>query len=382
MTPLNVTSATGQAQGSDAILLFRIVSLRSLLPGLPACGYDSDPDANHNRSGTIEKQRLLFMGTRGGSAAAPSSSIKARTQTKGSVKGKYPGLEVLTLKGLVNDEEVAEAVSPGRHITKRRARSPPVSAELLESVHGTPVASQDKPLQGQPGLSHESYPQPAAKFKFSDTVLWTYYRHQHCQFHTSNRPVSPLFLRTDPHPSQRPQFPNRHSYAGSGSPSQWASRSPPAAASSPAPINARKRMESDCSEDEADLFFSSGPADSSFAISLQRGCTPSLKKKQKRESLNPLPKKFRPRDSGVVLTDSDDHHTNFVMAAMPRASTSVSTVASSFDEGFRLFLRPPATLPDFDVPSFPTNRLDRHETSDTASRASGLDAYEVTSALY
>ena len=98
-------------------------------------------------------------------------------------------------------------------------------------------------------------------------------------------------------------------------------------------------MESDCSDDEADLFFSSGPADSSFAISLQRGCTPSPKKKQKRESLDPLPKKFRPRDSGVVLNDSDDDldlafddRTNFVMAAMPRASTSMSTVASSFDD--------------------------------------------------
>lgn len=98
-------------------------------------------------------------------------------------------------------------------------------------------------------------------------------------------------------------------------------------------------MESDSSEDEADLFFTSGPADSSFAISLQKMSTPSPKKKQKRESLEPLPKKFRPRDSGVVLTDSDDDldlplddGTNFLMAAMPRASTSVSTVASSNDD--------------------------------------------------
>ena len=94
-------------------------------------------------------------------------------------------------------------------------------------------------------------------------------------------------------------------------------------------------MESDSSEDEADLFFSSGAADSSFAISLQKGGTPSPKKKQKRESLDPLPKKFRSRDSGVVLTDSDDDldlpldiGKNYLMAAMPRASTSVSTVAS------------------------------------------------------
>ena len=98
-------------------------------------------------------------------------------------------------------------------------------------------------------------------------------------------------------------------------------------------------MESDSSEDEVDLFFGSGPASSSFAISLQRGCTPSPKKKQKRESLDPLPKKFRPRDSGVVLSDSDeeldlpiDDGKNFLMAAMPRASTSLSTVASSNDE--------------------------------------------------
>ena len=153
------------------------------------------------------------------------------------------------------------------------------------------------------------------------------------------KPVSPLFPRANPQPIQGPRFPNRHSYAGSGSPSAWANHSPPLIASSPAPVNARKRMESDCSGDEADLFFSSGPADSSFAISLQRGCTPSPKKKQKCESLDPLPKKFRPRDSGVVLSDSDDDlglafddHTNFVMAAMPRVSTSVSMVASSFDE--------------------------------------------------
>ena len=32
-------------------------------------------------------------------------------------------------------DEVAEAVSPGGHITKRRARSRPVSQELLESAH-------------------------------------------------------------------------------------------------------------------------------------------------------------------------------------------------------------------------------------------------------
>ncbi|PIL34245.1 transporter [Ganoderma sinense ZZ0214-1] len=435
MTPLNITSASGQTQGSasTALLFDRLaplsaprfasvretpqtkaetelhlrkqaetmtmLSIRDLDRSDDESGYDSDPDAIHNHSGTIEKQRLLFMGSTGGSAAAPFSSIKARTRTKGNGKGKSPGLEVLTRKGLVNDDEVVEAISPGGHVTKRRARSRPVSAELLESVHRTPVASQDK-VTATPRIN-ESKSASTVAFPSTRTMRTRTIsnssttssesasprRRPHAagatrtrtQSHTSrtlnrlqssssatlffgpsigpstanttkdrksgrtssanNKPASPLFLRTDPHPTQRPQFPNRHSYAGSGSPSAWASRSPPAVASSPVPVNARKRMESDCSDDEADLFFSSGPADSSFAISLQRGCTPSPKKKQKRESLDPLPKKFRPRDSGVVLSDSDDDldlafddHTNFIMAAMPRASTSVSTVASSFDD--------------------------------------------------
>lgn len=36
------------------------------------------------------------------------------------------------------DEEVAAAISPGGHITKRRARRRPLSAELLESTHRSP----------------------------------------------------------------------------------------------------------------------------------------------------------------------------------------------------------------------------------------------------
>ena len=133
-----------------------MLSIRDLAHSDDESGYDSDPDAIHNRSGTIEKQCLLFMGSTGGSAAAPFSSIKARSRTKGTVKCKSPGLEVLTRKGLVNDEEVVEAISPGGHVTKRRARSRPVSAELLESVHGTPVAPQDKVRCAfvRHGLSH------------------------------------------------------------------------------------------------------------------------------------------------------------------------------------------------------------------------------------
>ncbi|KAI0711487.1 hypothetical protein C8Q76DRAFT_858336 [Earliella scabrosa] len=394
MTPLNVTSALAHSQGDSFSLTASPLSLpplqlpiRDLDQSGDESGYDSDPDAN----GTIEKQPLLFAGG-SGTSAAPFSSIKARSRTKASAKGKPPSLEVLTRKGLVNDEEVAEAISPGGHIIKGRARSHPVSAESLKSVQSTPVVSH-KQVTATPRInegnsastvafpstrtmrtrttsnssvtsSESGSPRPNAsgttrtrtqshtgrtlnrlESSSSATLFFGPSIHNSSSAKKSskgsrtasvtNTPVSPLFLRSEP-PSARPSFINRHSYAGGcadpGASSAWASRSPAAAPSSPAPVNARKRMESDSSEDEADIFFSSGPADSSFAISLQKGGTPSPKKKQKRESLDPLPKKVRPPDSGVVLSDSDgeldlplNEGKNFMMAAMPRASTSPGT---------------------------------------------------------
>ncbi|KAI0356125.1 hypothetical protein OH77DRAFT_1401291 [Trametes cingulata] len=433
MTPLNVTSALpAHSQSDSASMLFdrlaplsaprfssrtpqtkaetelhlkkqaetmTMLSIRDLDHSADESGYDSGPDAKR----TIENQQRLFMATPGGSAA-PLSSIKPRSRIKPAARVKSPGLEVLTRKGLTNDEEVAEAISPGGHVTKRRARSRPVSAELLESLHYTPTVSHNQ-TTATPRI-HESKTASTVAFPSTRTMRTrtrsnssstssesgSPRRRLHptagavprtrTQSHTSrtlnrlqssssatlffgptinsdsgaaknstkrgNRtssvsrsPAPQVFLRPDPTPSQRPKIINRHSYAGSNDAPSWAwtSRSPAAAASSPPPATGRKRLESDSSEDEADLFFSSGPADSSFAISLQRGGAPSPKKKQKRESLDPLPKKFRPRDSGVVLDDSDDEldiplddGTDFLTAAMPRASTSVSTMGSSSDD--------------------------------------------------
>ncbi|KAI0633439.1 hypothetical protein C8Q77DRAFT_1058135 [Trametes polyzona] len=434
MTPLNVTSAVASRSHTDSgILLFdrlaplsaprfcsrtpqskaetelhlkkqaetmTMLSIRDLDHSADESDRESDTDAKR----TIDSQQRLFLATPGGSGA-PLSSIKPRTRVKATAKLKSPGLEVLTRKGLINDDEVVEAISPGGHVTKRRARSRPVSAELLESVHNTPSVGHNQ-TTATPRIN-ESHSASTVAFPSARTMRTrtksnssttssesgSPRRRLHptagtmprtrTQSHTSrtlnrlqssssaslffgppitasngcatsnskkrtNRapstshsPAPPLFLRPEPASAQRPNVANRHSYAGSDTiPSYaWASRSPPATASSPPPATGRKRLESDSSEDEADLFFSSGPADSSFAISLQKGGTPSPKKKQKRENLEPLPKKFRPRDSGVVLDDSDedldiplDHGADFLTAAMPRASTSVSTVGSSNDD--------------------------------------------------
>ena len=100
-----------------------------------------------------------------------------------------------------------------------------------------------------------------------------------------------------------------HSYAGSTTSSPWSG--------------------GNNSDEEADLFFGDGPADSSFAFSLT-GDTPSPKKKQRTESVELLPKKFRPRDSGIVLDESDGGEL-FGDDGVPRASTSVSTMGSNSD---------------------------------------------------
>lgn len=74
----------------------------------------------------------------------PASKASAKGKVKGKSKtaslGRALGASLLTMaknggKGNGNESEVAEAISPGGHITKRRARSRPVSQELLESEH-------------------------------------------------------------------------------------------------------------------------------------------------------------------------------------------------------------------------------------------------------
>ncbi|EIW62905.1 uncharacterized protein TRAVEDRAFT_141457 [Trametes versicolor FP-101664 SS1] len=431
MTPLNVTSAA-ITRDSGALLFDRLapisaprfcsrtpqskaetelhlrkqaetmtmLSIRDLDHFPDESDHDSDVDGKR----TIEYQQRLFRATSGGSAA-PLSSIKPRTRLKPTANAQSPGLEVLTRKGLINDEEVAEAISPGGHVTKRRARTRPVSSELLDSVHNTPAAFHTQQATTTPrineskGASTVAFPSARTmrtRTKSNSSTTSSESSSPRRRLHatasanprarteshtgrtlnrlqssssatlffgpaitrsttsvnkgsakrtsrappTTNSPIPPLFLQPDTPSSQRPKIVSRHSYAGSDVPSwAWESRSPAAVASSPPPAAGRKRLESDSSEDEADLFFNSGPADSSFAISLQNGGTPSPKKKQKRENLEPLPKKFRPRDSGVVLDDSDedldiplDDATDFLTAAMPRASTSVSTMGSSSDD--------------------------------------------------
>ena len=77
-------------------------------------GYDSDPDVREAE----DNGQALF----GGSPLAQTPL----TSAKGKGKLKSPALEPFMRTGQMNNEEVAEAISPGGHVTKRRARPRPV----------------------------------------------------------------------------------------------------------------------------------------------------------------------------------------------------------------------------------------------------------------
>ncbi|GBE81461.1 predicted protein [Sparassis crispa] len=412
LTPLNVTSAAGREQGDSSGVAFdRLAPLSAprfvlhtpqtkaetemhlkrqaeTMTLLRISDMDRSGDESGYDSGPGEDNgRRLF-----GDNAAPNmvSSVASKGKTKVGLS-RSPALRLLMRKGDTNDTEVVEAISPGGHVTKRRARSRPVSSELLESVRGAPVildykvnvASQyinemqtnsvafppaSRPHRSSsPSSSSSEIGSPLSRPRLSIMPL----PHMDVQSPTS-KPKGPLnrlasassatlffgpsiparntgtnadpsrkqSLATSASPSKgnaSPSLPldlnkrssphsrirNRHSYAPHGSAREKRQSSSPC--TSP-PL----KRHSDEDEDE-DLFFS-GPADTSFAFSLTEG-TPSPKKKQKRDIPSPLQKKFRPRDSGVVLDESDSDSGLYGHGgAMPQASTSVSTMGSEAEE--------------------------------------------------
>lgn len=129
---------------------------------------------------------------------------------------------------------------------------------------------------------------------------------------------------------------NRHSYAGPGSsPSNlpvWSTiqtRKVSVSPKSSPPVHVGDKS---CgSLDDEDMFFSIGPQDSSFVFSVTEG-TPSPRSKN--SGVTTLPRKFKPRDSGVVMSDDDDVMSlgGGYLNVMPTASTSVGSVHSDVED--------------------------------------------------
>ncbi|KAG5652393.1 hypothetical protein H0H81_005150 [Sphagnurus paluster] len=308
----------------------------------------------------------------------------ARLQAKLAGKGK--GKE---------KEEVAEAISPGGHIIKRRARRRPLSSELLESAR--PAASPAKvsttaahrPRNGivfpsaphsrkraGSGSSSSDLGSPAPRRRLSNA------RPAPPKLGSATHPPSRLpmnrqdstssatlfFGPSIPQPAstirsrtnclsssissapfgetKRSKTANRHSYAGSGqslnlqvwNTIQTRDPSPSPKSSPPAQMNRSYNQD----DYDQDMFFGSGLHDSSFAFSVIEG-TPSPR--VKKVNIPTLPKKYKPRDSGVVLSDDDDEHM-FVsgdnLHLMPSASTSVGSIHSDTDDN----LVTPSFCPD------------------------------------
>jgi mitosis inhibitor protein kinase SWE1 len=167
--------------------------------------------------------------------------------------------------------------------------------------------------------------------------------------------------------STRPFLHNRHSYAGPGSASGRSGKKLPwtrggvlrgsPGSESPSPRSCLSDGEThilDDDDDDEDMFFD-GPKDSSFVFSVTEG-TPSPRRNSVGGGAG-LRKKYKPRDSGVVMSDDEGNSMNMgtgmgmymrmggtlgasgsiggagdYLSVMPSASNSVNSVSSDVDQ--------------------------------------------------
>ncbi|KAJ4483261.1 hypothetical protein J3R30DRAFT_3284361 [Lentinula aciculospora] len=283
------------------------------------------------------------------------------------------------------DEEVAEAVSPGGHVIKRRARARPLSDQLLSSnisqvpatktsAHGNGVtfptgaphfrdhaspSSSSSSEAGSPlprrrafGL-HPSKPSAyrraplnrvdSATLFFGGPAVTSVPSPLGSPPSFSRRVTTSISSDAVDSPftvGARSKILNRHSYSGSGpvTPS-WRQMQPRSNQMSPQtspPLSCTAGDTESCDTDDDDSMMVDLPTNSSFVLSVTED-TPSPKRfSRKSEQIS---KKYT-RDSGIVLSDEDEDM-EFVesstsserLSTMPRASTSVSSLYSDFEDG-------------------------------------------------
>ncbi|KAJ3811175.1 hypothetical protein F5876DRAFT_88461 [Lentinula aff. lateritia] len=299
-------------------------------------------------------------------------------------RGKVEAALRLAGKGKFN-EEVAEAISPGGHIIKRRARARPLSDELLSSTVSQVSATRSLAYNG---LNAVTFPTGASQFRdhaspssSSSESGSPMPRRRASGLHPSKPPVyrraplnrvdsATLFfggpavtaapslaspstssrrfttsISSDAAESpfttaSRPKILNRHSYSGSGpvTPS-WRQMHPRSNEVSPTtspPLSyTAGETETYDTDDEYSMMVDL-PANSSFVLNITED-TPSPKRIGR--TSEQISKKYT-RDSGIALSD-DDEDMEFVesstsserLSTMPRASTSVSSLYSDIEDG-------------------------------------------------
>lgn len=333
----------------------------------------------------------------------------ARMKNKVPSFGKSAG-RMLANKGKLK-EEVAEAISPGGHVTKRRARSRPVSAELKQSVRspkspgrvGSNSPSADviyAHRRGQILASSSS----ATRSKARSTVTFPSSHARSSSSSSASEASSPVPRRRIsataarmPPPPKLPALPlpprpplnrlesvssatlffgpaipqsprvavrsrtntlivpgapdpvpqtsvkrkaNRHSYADPDDLRAWNAVQVRLPSPVSSPGNADGLVNTDVDDD---MDFEDDPPNSSFLLSITAS-TPSPPTK------TALRTKYKPRDSGVVVSD-DDGGMVFAnkslgrgdsLSPIARSSTSLSSVFSDNDDG----LVTPGVAPD------------------------------------
>ncbi|KAF9051208.1 hypothetical protein BDZ89DRAFT_1057063 [Hymenopellis radicata] len=266
----------------------------------------------------------------------------------------------------VQAAEVIEAVSPGGHITKRRARSRPVSDELLESIRSSPSPAERPPPRnlvafpgkkihhrrkssGSSSSSSAASPHPRPRLTGLNGTASARPSHLRQRAPMARVDSATLFFggpsvqqppavrsRTNTSLSNtndqflvtlRPSVSNRHSYAGTAATDYWSAIQPrsmlPSPQSSPSTRDDQDTAHEDTDDDD---MFHAVPPDSSFVLTID---TPSPREKAT------ITSKFKQaRDSGVGLSDDDMSMDSTASAEnlMPQASTSVSSIYSDGDD--------------------------------------------------
>ncbi|KAF7306178.1 hypothetical protein HMN09_00773100 [Mycena chlorophos] len=229
------------------------------------------------------------------------------------LKDEFDDDEGLALPVLSRAEEVVEASSPGGHITKRRARSRPVSQELLEGSP-SPVEFPARPRTASNASSSENgSPLPRRRLVGATRAPLERIESAATLFFgpaINPPPSAPRSRLPSATASLKPTNPlasNRHSYAGPGCNTQsWNEMQTRAATPSPGSSPGRVSAADDDEDQDMEMFFAA-----SLPEPLARPVQP----------VATIPKKYHPRD----LSDDDVDH------PMPQASTSVNSLYS--DDG-------------------------------------------------
>ncbi|KAF7376269.1 hypothetical protein MSAN_00042300 [Mycena sanguinolenta] len=219
-------------------------------------------------------------------------------------------------------EEVVEACSPGGHITKRRARSRPVSQELLEgspSPVAFPSTRASHTRNSSVSSSEGGSPLPRRRLAGMHPPL------------PRTRLTSATNANLRPTTTATRQS-GRHSYAGPGCSTQsWNMMQSRPVTPSPRSSPMQAPTDPDDDDEEQNLFFSGlPPRTDSLAFSFNVTANTPSPRVKKPDAALPKKHNLRPRDSGVVLSEDDDD-ADFL--GVPCASTSVNSIYSDSDEG-------------------------------------------------